>query len=153
MLTLRPTLYAFRWRFGRNIEAVKGLEELVTVEGTAGKRLDDFLNLNGDDVAIYKVRILKYSAEKAFGQKMLHEHLINDLSADLRVKRLAAQFGKRIKGRNKFLIELIFPFSDRQQCPCQFGHALLKLLYRLLEGCNVRLGVGEELGEKIDDLF
>src|SRR5271167_355076 len=114
MLPLCPTLYTFRCRFNSNIEAVKVLEELVAVEGTACECLDYLLDLSSDDIAIYEVGVVENGTEKALSEEVLNEHFVDDFCADLRVKRCAAEFGKRIESRNELLIELMFPFNDRQ---------------------------------------
>ena len=90
VLPLEPAINTFGCGFNGDIEAIKRLEKLMTVEGTAGECLDYFPDFNRDDVAIHEVGILKDGAEETLGQKMLHKHLVDNIFTDLGVKRLAA---------------------------------------------------------------
>lgn len=58
----------------------------MTVEGAAGEGIDDFFDFGGDGVAPDKIGVVENGAEEAFSQQMLHEHLVDHIGADLRIK-------------------------------------------------------------------
>ncbi len=124
----------------------------MTIERATGKRINDLLNFGSNRIPPDKIGIFKDGAEKAFGQKMLNKHFLNDIRTDLWVKRLTTKLGKGIESSDEFLIVLVFPLNDCQQCSCEFRDTLLKLLYRTFKGCDIWLSVGEKLTKEITHL-
>src|SRR5437763_10920353 len=122
----------------------------MAVKRATSEGINDPFNFGSNHIATDKIGIVENGAEETLSQEVLHEHLIDDILADLWVKRSTAEFGKGIEGRDELLILLVFFLNDRQQCPCKFRDTLLEFLYRYLEGGDIRLGVGEELREKIN---
>ena len=58
----------------------------MTVKGVAGQCLDNLLNFGSNSIAVNEVGVIKDGAEETFGQKVLNEHLIDNICADLGVK-------------------------------------------------------------------
>ncbi len=86
----------------------------MTVEGAAGEGIDYLLDFGSNRITANKIGIIEDSAEEALGKQVLDEHLVDDIRADLWVKRCAAEFGKGIESCDELPIGLIFSLNDRQ---------------------------------------
>ena len=91
VLFLCPAVEIAGGVFDGDVEAVQRFEKFVAVEGAAGQGLDDLLDFGGDDVAIDEVGIVEDGAEEAFGEQVLHQHLIDGVAAHVGVKRGATE--------------------------------------------------------------
>src|SRR5450755_1160945 len=152
VLALRPALYALRGGLDGDVEAVERLEELVAVEGAAGERLDDALDLGGDDIAAHEVGVVEDGAEEALGQQVLDEHFVDYVGRDPGIERGAAELGKGVEGGDKAAVSLVLALDNREQRFGELGDARLELLHSRFEVLDIRFGVGEELLEQVADI-
>ena len=69
-----------------HVESVELLEEFGAGERAASERDDDFLDLDGDVVALHEVAHVENLPEDAFGEQVLDEHLLDRIFAQIRVE-------------------------------------------------------------------
>jgi len=92
------------------------------------------------------------SAEEAFGQQVLHQHLIDGVAAEVRVEGGLAHGEEVVKSGLERRVFLVRQLDLGVETPGQLGDAPLELPDGLLEAFDVRLGVVVEVVEGVGDL-
>ena len=101
--------------FDGDVEVVELAEELVAAEGTEGQRLDDLLDLGGDDVALHEVADVEDLAEDALGEEVLDEHLLDGGVGEVRIERLTAEGEEVVEDGRRTSLLLFFSARSRSR--------------------------------------
>ena len=138
--------------FKGDIETVQCLEEVLTGKCTGGQRVDDFLDLHGDDIFLHEVARLEHTSENALGEDVLDEHFLDSGLGKIGVQRTVAKDDKA--GQcipEDGVLPLLFR-DDVRKGAAMFCDAVLEFSARLLPLLDGRLVVVEEGAQRIREL-
>jgi len=112
-----------------------------------------FFDLDGNRVAAREFGIVENLANQPLGQQVLHEHIVDGILLDARIKRRAAHLDERRVGSLELLVARVGVDDLFLEVLGDVGHALLEFIDGLLEGVDLRLDVIEERLEQPPELF
>ena len=136
-----------------DVEGIERTLKVVAVEAAVGERADDFLDLDGDDVAPHEVADVENLAEDALGEEMLDDHFLDCGFGKVWVQRVAAEGEEGREGGLELRAFLALAADDFREAVADLGDALLEIVRGLFPLLVNWMAPGKEEAEDVDQFF
>ena len=153
VLLLRKVVNRRGRALNSNIEAVEAVEKIAAVKRLRGERVDDLLDLVGNDVAAREIGIAENRAKNPLSQQMLNEHLLDRRFGQIGIDGLPTLRVETRKGRSEAAVVFPLPLDQLRQPAPNVGHLVLELADRLIPFGNRWRPVRKKGFKGLDELL